>query len=204
MSIINKDKAIGSINIASYQKNEFNEAEKSLLQMVGYEIGSFIARLQANRELAESEEKYRKLYEKYRRAFHNAELYKDLFAHDINNIIQVVKSGTELLGYLPIEKKNKDLKMIKDLLTIQTIRAAKLVSNIQYLSYLDEKGIEIQKVELLKIISDSIKFITNLLTNKPIEIYFEKQDDEIHVLANDLLQDIIENMLLNSVKYSKQ
>ena len=66
-------------------EQELKELNKSLDQKV----------IQKTRELRESEEKYRE-------AYNRAEFYKDIFAHDINNILQNFKSATDLIEMLKI------------------------------------------------------------------------------------------------------
>jgi len=49
----------------------------------------------------------------------------------------------------------------------------------------------------------AIRFIRVNLPKKNIDIKIEPNDDKVHVLSNELLLDVFENILMNSVVYNK-
>ncbi len=87
----------------------------------------------------QAEEALKKSEKKYRKAYTRAEFYKDLFAHDMSNIFQVILTSIDLCkmkgGFNNIEI-NQFYQMIKD----QIHRGRKLIRNIQKISSIDKKS----------------------------------------------------------------
>ncbi len=75
-----------------------------------------------------------------KRAYDRIDLYKDIFSHDISNIIQIIKSSTQILPLMikKNENKNEIISIIENL-DDQTERATRLISNIRKLSQLEDK-----------------------------------------------------------------
>ena len=142
--------------------------------------------------------------EKYREAYHRAEIYKDLFAHDISNILQNIKSSNGLLKMWQENPANP--KMIKEVIQIvdnQVLRGAKLISNIRKLSQVSEKVESLKNIKPMEQLNDAIKFIHKSYLGKQIKIKLESQINEPIIFGNDLLLDIYENILINAVKYNE-
>ena len=140
----------------------------------------------------------------YREAYIRAEFYKDLFSHDINNILQNILSGIQLSEYYigdpkKVEKLKKYNKIIKD----QIKRGAKLVSNIRKLSSLDEEEESIKKVEICNTLEKSILYIENAYHDRNIDIQVDSVSKKLYIRANELLEDLFENILANAIKYNE-
>ncbi|MFX0143083.1 MAG: PAS domain S-box protein, partial [Candidatus Hodarchaeota archaeon] len=75
----------------------------------------------AEKKLMESENKYRE-------AYNRANFYRDLFAHDINNILHIIGSSMELISH-PINdsEKSKIIQEVENIINNQVERGAKLV-----------------------------------------------------------------------------
>ncbi|MFW9879377.1 MAG: hypothetical protein ACFFG0_40385 [Candidatus Thorarchaeota archaeon] len=57
---------------------------------------------------------YKKTENKFREAYEHANLYKDIFTHDFNNILQNIQSSLELISmYLIIPEKSNTIKDIR-------------------------------------------------------------------------------------------
>jgi PAS domain S-box-containing protein len=140
---------------------------------------------------------------RYREAYQRVEFYKDLFAHDVINIFQVISSSTELFRIL---NKNirfpKESEDILNLIKEQTKRGNRLVSNVRALSKLEEAEINLKSVEIYRILENSIKYVKDSFYYKDIHLHFNFIHNEIYVHANELLADIFENILINAVKYN--
>ncbi len=150
----------------------------------------------------QAEKIIKKSEKEYREAFNRAEFYKDLFTHDINNILQNILSGIQLsemeIGVSEkLEWVRENMGIIKD----QVKRGSILVSNIRKLSKLDEEEISIKKVETCTILKKSIAYVKNAYQNRDITIQVESIDKELYVKANELLEDLFENILINAIKY---
>ncbi|MHA2087077.1 MAG: PAS domain S-box protein, partial [Promethearchaeota archaeon] len=146
-----------------------------------------------------------KLSEKnYKEAFDRANFYKDLFAHDMNNILQVMNSSAELISYqLGDSEKSKDIANITGIIKKQVERGSKLVSSVRTLSELEEKNIVTSKIQIKEYLNKSIEFVNRAYEERNLMISVEGIDDNYYTDANELLQDVFENVLINGIKYNE-
>ncbi len=154
-------------------------------------------------EQMNAEKQLKKSEKKYREAFNRSNFYKDLIAHDINNILQNILSSVELC-FLYLEEE-KDLNELKQMLKIskqQVSRAANLISNVRKLSRLEDIKISTKPIEAIEVLNQSIDFLLKSFQDKKINIDIENPYKAITVQANELLIDIFENILINAVKYT--
>jgi len=149
------------------------------------------------------EDKLKKSEELIRKAYQRAEIYKDLFAHDISNILQNIKSS---IGLLSMWQKNpQNPQKLTEVITIvdhQVFRGAKLITNIQKLSQIREEPVLIG-IDPFNKLDEAVQFIKKSYSDKQIEIEINSQIRGVKIMANDLLLDIYENLMVNSVKYNK-
>ncbi len=153
-------------------------------------------RMKIEEELKESEEISRE-------AFERAEIYKDLFAHDISNILQNIKSSIGLMSFWQDKPEQEKIKEIIQIVNDQIIRGAKLISNIRRLSQITEKSGELENVNPLDKINEAIIFLKKSYPEKQIVINVESQINNTYIKANDLLLDVYENIMINAVKYNE-
>ncbi len=141
--------------------------------------------------------------EKSREAFDQASLYKDIFAHDINNILQNIQSSLELsLIYLKDPEKSSTVKELYGIIKEQVSRGAKLISNVRKLSTLHESKFTLKPIRVNRTLKESIKFLKQSFQTRILHIQFTPKKKEYFVHANELLSDIFENLLLNAVKHN--
>jgi PAS domain S-box-containing protein len=155
-------------------------------------------RKKAELELKNSEQRYREAYEL-------ANLYKDLLAHDINNILQNIKSAIQLENMTINSSKTSQIKKVKeyhDIIDGQISRGTQLISNIQKLTKLEEVKVKAKKVDLCKVLNESIEFVKNSFGRRKIEINVESFQRNLKLKANEFLSDVFENILINAVKYN--
>ena len=151
----------------------------------------------AQQKLEESEEKYRK-------AYNRADFYKDLFAHDMNNILQNIYSASQLsVMDLDENKAPSKLKENLDIILDQVNRGARLVSNVRKLTKLEESVPKHEDIDALNILNKSIAFIKNAYQNKDIDIRVSSKIEKSIVNADNLLEDVFENILINAIKYNE-
>ncbi|MFX1363669.1 MAG: PAS domain S-box protein [Promethearchaeota archaeon] len=142
--------------------------------------------------------------EKYRRAFNRANFYKDLFAHDINNILHIINSSAELIPYhVGGSEKSKVIEDISNIIRKQVERGAKLVQNVNTLSQLEEEKIYTSPTKICKLMEQSIEFVNKAYDDKNINITIKCDIDHLIADANELLQDVFDNILINSAKYNE-
>ena len=148
-------------------------------------------------ELKESEERYRNAYEQ-------ANLYRDLFVHDMRNILQNVNSSYELLSeFIYDPAKEEKSKKLLEMTGEQVRRGKELISNIQKLSQLEEVNIILEKINPYEFLEKSIAFIKNSFSKKKINIEVDIQNEKSLVQANELLLDVFENILTNAIRYNQ-
>ncbi|MFX1376391.1 MAG: PAS domain S-box protein [Promethearchaeota archaeon] len=153
-------------------------------------------RKSAELRLKESEEKYRELYDQ-------ARLYKDIFAHDINNILQNIQSSIELSTlYLKNPEKSSTIKELYGIIREQVARGSKLISNVRKLSNLHGSKFIIKPIKIDPLIEQSVKFIHQSFQTRKIDIQFSYSETDYFAFANELLLDVFENILINAVKYN--
>ncbi|MFX1325280.1 MAG: PAS domain S-box protein, partial [Promethearchaeota archaeon] len=137
-------------------------------------------------------------------AFDRANFYKDLFAHDMNNILQVINSSAELISYqLGDSEKSKDIANIAGIIKKQVERGAKLISNVRTLSELEEKKIITTKTQIKEYLMGSIDFVKKTYEDRNLNISIDGIKDDHFTNGNELLQDVFENVLINGIKYNE-
>jgi signal transduction histidine kinase len=140
---------------------------------------------------------------KYRKAFNRAEFYKDLFVHDINNILQNLQFSLDIitknLGDLEKKEEIEELIMIaKD----QVNRGAELGLNVKKLSDVEIGAVKNEPIELFKLLDNAIKYIKTKFTEEKFKIDIEGERKRIYVNANILLGDIFKILLNNGLRYN--
>ncbi|MGV9173402.1 MAG: PAS domain S-box protein [Promethearchaeia archaeon] len=146
----------------------------------------------------------KKSKKKYKIAYERANFYKDLLIHDINNILQSIKTASELAALTLKERMDfQEIKNLWETINEHVTRGAMLVKNIQRLSEIEEQEIQKKRINLCNPLKNCIEFIKTSFPNKNIDISVQPYDDYIYVEANELLRDVFENLLINAVKYNQ-
>lgn len=139
----------------------------------------------------------------YREAYNRAEFYKDIFTHDINNILQNISNGIQLNEmYLNKPDKSNKIKRNIDIIKTQVKRGANLVSNVRKLSKISESEALLINVNCIEVLTKSINYIKNAFQDKNIKIEVQINENNYKILANELLEDVFDNILTNSINYN--
>ncbi len=155
-------------------------------------------------KIKESVQKLKKSEEKYREAYNRAELYKDLFYHDINNILSNIKLSIDISEkYLNEPGKEKEIKDLYELIKGQFARGTKLITNVRKLSNLENLEKSLKSVKAIKVLEEAIKFIQNSRSSKDINIRIITSEKKIITRANEFLIDVFDNILINAVNYNE-
>ena len=155
-------------------------------------------------KIKESVQKLKKSEEKYREAYNRAELYKNLFYHDINNILSNIKLSISISEkYLDEPGKEREIKDLYKLIKGQFDRGAKLITNVRKLSNLENLEKSLKSVKAIKILEEAIKFVQNSRSLKDINIRIITSEKKIITRANEFLIDIFDNLLINAVNYNE-
>ncbi|MFX1376104.1 MAG: hypothetical protein ACFFA0_09850, partial [Promethearchaeota archaeon] len=140
---------------------------------------------------------------KYRVAYNRAEFYKDLFIHDINNILQNLQFSLEVISQnLGDSEKKENLDELVKIANNQVIRGAELGLNVKKLSDLEIGVIKREPIKLYDILDNAINVIKTNFYKEEIKIEFARKPEIIFVNANVLLEDVFRIILNNAIKYN--
>ena len=193
-----KDKYVGSLNIGSPNYQELSHNELELLKAIGKQMGIIIQKFESEKLLKESEEKYRKAYSQ-------ASLYRDIFAHDINNMLQNIQSSAELSSlYITNPEKLHTLKELYEIIKEQIERGKKLINNVRKITKIDESEVSLEKIEISRLLNTAVKYLKNSFQARNIEFRIEPSNNKFYVMANKLLLDVFENILINAVRHNNK
>ena len=139
---------------------------------------------------------------KYKESFNRASFYKDLVAHDINNILQNIQTSSDLLSFELKEGEDENIKELQLMIKQQVERGSRLVKNVRMLSEIEEFKYSLNEVDALEVLKDSINFIKTSNKDKKLKIEMTTGLESIIINANELLTDIFENILNNAIKHN--
>ncbi|MFX1313991.1 MAG: ATP-binding protein [Promethearchaeota archaeon] len=192
--------------------NEMNTPDGRIWSVAGYPVkdkdNNIIAVVESTLEITEkkiAEQKLKKSEEKYKRAYYQVNLYKDILAHDISNILQNISSSVELSSlYLNNPRKLHTIKELYEIIDEQVNRGKKLIKNTRKLTELDESKVTLEKVDAIHILKSATEFLLNSFQRRNIDIKVNSNTKETDVLANNFLLDVFENILINAVRYNEK
>jgi len=105
-----------------------------------------------------AEEKLKASEDKYREAYERVNLYSYLVAHDVNNLLFVIKSVQELSSrYFNSTENLNQLKELYEIINEQIARGVKLVSNVGKLSKIDDSEASLKKININNLLEEAIK-----------------------------------------------
>lgn len=133
----------------------------------------------------------------YLAAYKEAKLYKDMFTHDIANIIQSILFGIRLYDQEGTLAMDKSMETIR----LQVDKAIKLIENVRKLSSIEEKLAGLEVKDVIVVIKAVIDDLMQEFHDK-IEIEINSAIDTANVRATDFLTEIFKNILSNAIKYN--
>ena len=141
---------------------------------------------------------------RYKEAYNRAEFYKRILAHDMSNILNVISLlASNFLLQIKDIKLSDDVYQIIEKLHDQVFRGADLITKVQKLSDIDSDD-DLKKIEVIGVLQSVYNAIKNDYIDKRIEINFETHLTEFYILANDMVSDIFENIMVNAVTHNKK
>ncbi len=150
----------------------------------------------------EVEQKLKESEQKYREAYDTEMIYRDIFVHDFNNILQNIRSATELSELYLVSPSFQDkIKEMNNIIKEQIVRSTILIKTVRRLSQVEEFQIDYGHIELNRVLNASIEYVKKSFQSKVIKIEKKSLIGEINVYANELLSDVFDNILINAVKY---
>ena len=137
---------------------------------------------------------------KFKNAFNRANFFKDVLSHDINNIIQSINTGMEINEiYLDMPEKKKILKENFRIIRDQLKRGSNLVNNIRIISKIDQNSRSLHILDILYVLKKSVDHIDVSYSHKNKKIEIQSEFQVVSVYADDLLENVFENLLINAI-----
>jgi len=192
--------------------NEMTTPDGRIWSVAGYPVrdndNNIIAVVESTLDITEkkmAESKVQNSEAKYKKAYYQANLYRDIFAHDINNILQNISSSAELSSlYLNNPEKLHTLKELYEIINEQVNRGKKLINNVRKITEIDESEIILEKIDANRLLRNAIEFLHNSFQTRNINIQLNTPTKNLYVMANNLLLDVFENILINAVRYNEK
>ncbi len=140
---------------------------------------------------------------KYRLAYTRAEFYKDLFVHDINNILQNLEFSLEFISqemkrYNTEGQVNELIRLAKS----QVNRGAELGVNVRKLSDLELGKIKNSSVQVCEILGNTIKYVKTRFLEKKMSFSINSKEKHVIGYANEILYDVFRIILNNAIRYN--
>jgi signal transduction histidine kinase len=140
----------------------------------------------------------------YQEVYSRAKCFKGLFAHDISNLFHIIGNSFELCEMLLKDGiRTEDILEYFQLIRKQIKRGIKLVKNFRNLSDLEESEMPLKHIDLLEDLDSAVQFVKANFPERNIEIKVNYKHKTIYVIANELLLDVFENIILNSIIYNQ-
>jgi len=140
----------------------------------------------------------------YQDAYLRTKCLKGLFIHDISNLFQIISNSIELCeSMLKEEVKTEDIMDYFQMIAQQLNRGKKLIRNARNISELDEYEMPLEPVEVFSKLRSAINFTYISFPKKDIDIKVVSDYGSLYVMANELLSEVFENIIINSINYNK-
>jgi len=137
---------------------------------------------------------------KYRELFEKADFYKDLFTHDMLNILNAILLATDMIALN--QNNQKRIKKSVNLIKKHVKRGVKLISNVRKLFGIDQSKIPLKEINAYEVLEEVLNLIKNTYIHKELKIEVDSFSEQIKVKGNDLLFDVFENIIINAIKYT--
>ena len=140
----------------------------------------------------------------YQDAYLRTKCLKGLFIHDISNLFQIISNSVELCeSLLKNEVKTEGVIEYFHMIAQQLNRGKKLIRNARNISELEEYEMPLEPVEVFSKLTSAINFTRSSFPRKDIDIKIVSDYGTISVMANELLSEVFENIIINSINYNR-
>ncbi|MFO8019260.1 MAG: GAF domain-containing sensor histidine kinase [Promethearchaeia archaeon] len=191
----------GTICILDTKENQYNETTENLM-------AEFKELIESHLELIEKNEKLKQAQRKQKKAHKRSELYKNLLMHDVNNILQNISMGTEILTDKIQNgiKKEEKINEILEIFNQEVINGENLISNIRLFSEMQNKKMISHPINFFELLERATSGIFKLYSTDKVDIkiFTDLELEDISVHGNKLLFNVINNILLNAIKHNTQ
>lgn len=202
-------KTVSPIDIQLYRRDRtkiWANATSSLLKLDDKSYFQLIIHEITHRK--EMEQKLRTSEKKYRFSYNHTRFLKDLFSHDITNILQSILSTVDLYkiyknkSLLGKDEGPKKVDELFEMIHEQVRRGEDLVSNVNILSRLLESEISPQKMKIYEVLKSVRSSILQRFSDmeRAIEIIIKCENRDLFVPRHSFLIDALKNLILNAIK----
>jgi len=140
----------------------------------------------------------------YQDAYYRTKNLKGLFIHDISNLFQIISNSIEFCeSMLKNEVKTEEILEFFYMIAKQIDRGKKLIRNVRNLSEMEEYKMTLTPVEVFSTLESVIKFTHVSFPKKEIEINISPNQENLYIMANELLREVFENIITNSIYYNR-
>ena len=141
----------------------------------------------------------------YQVAYYKTKCLEGLFIHDISNLFQIISNSIELCGsMLKEEVKTEDIMEYFQLIAQQLTRGKKLIRNVRNLTDLEEYEMVLEPVDVFSELRTAVNFTLISFPKREIKVKFVSDYENLYAIANELLSEVFENIIMNSIKYNKK
>ena len=132
-----------------------------------------------------------------------SELRVNILAHDVGNVFNNILSSIELCKiFLSDSQEMVKVSEQFNIITGQIARGTKLMSNVRELYLFNETSVTTNPTDFYPILMKAINFIQRNFQDRENNINIESLDENGSVNANELILDIFENILINSILHN--
>ena len=140
----------------------------------------------------------------YQDTYYATNCIKGLFIHDISNLFQIISNSIELCESMLKDKlKTGDIMDFFQMIVQQLNQGKKLIRSFRNLSELGEHKMPLVPVEVFSTLRSAINSIHINFPKKDIDIKVISDYGNLYIMANELLSEIFENIIINSINYNK-
>ncbi|MBD3214309.1 MAG: PAS domain-containing protein [Candidatus Lokiarchaeota archaeon] len=137
---------------------------------------------------------------KYRIAFKRANCFKGIFDHEISNIINQIDLSMKQVKSLLVNKQNNHQILQKFVYIEEHLnRGKKIINNIRNLSEIEKAEIPLISINLQNHLKKAIEFVKIYYREKYLTINVNTPEKDVHILANELLMEVFENILIGII-----
>ncbi|MHA1793217.1 MAG: ATP-binding protein [Promethearchaeota archaeon] len=197
-------KVFGIISVIVPELMLNEDFELELFKEIANDLGFALYEIELEEEKKQILRELRASEQKSQDAFKRVEFFKDLFVHDIKNILQGILTKIEycqLLAKKPDMKRKLETNLSS--LKFQVLRGGRLVTNINKLSRIDDGILNTISINIIEVLKECINNLKELHSRKSINVDLKVDDEKIFINTNDLIVDVFENILNNAVIHNK-
>jgi signal transduction histidine kinase len=141
----------------------------------------------------------------YQDAYYKSKCLEGLFIHDISNLFQIISNSIELCGLLLKEERvSESIAEYFQMISQQLTRGKKLIRNVRNISDLEEYEMRLEPIEVFSELKRALDFSRTSFPNREIEIKITSEHTILYTLANEILCEVFENIIINAIKYNKR